>query len=272
MNPGTEILRKFETLVKYLFLIIISAFCCYSLLNSVTLFLWGDPSVNGVPRIFHPPEIIILHYVSIISPQLAKIILTLFFWSAGIFTYLGFHQITPKTSLNNPLREKIVTFIKNNPGRHFSSIMRETGINRGTLYYHLHLLKSLGKITESKDGGLTRYYLQFNEMSSLQKKIVSHYDNPVRDQIIGMLATQTCCSRKTLKTSLKMSGPALWYHMQMLEKDGIILTEMNKNHVGRSVQYLLTQRAVEILKTPEMLHQEPDHYQKPQYSDGLSSG
>ena len=69
-----------------------------------------------------------------------------------------------------------------------------------------------------------------------------------------------------------MSGPALWYHMQMLEKDGIILTEMNKNHVGRSVQYLLTQRAVEILKTPEMLHQEPDHYQKPQYPDGLSSG
>jgi predicted transcriptional regulator len=257
MSPVALKIRKIKKFIRFFIFIALALFLCYASLNSLIFFLWGDPSVNGIPRLVHPPEILILHYLGVISPGLTRLVLTFMFWSFGMIMYLGFQQITPKSSLEHPLRERIIEYIRFHPGRHFSTIMRETGINRGTLYYHIHKLKSLGKLTEQKDGGLTRYFVRFTGILPLQKKIIARNDNPVRARILGILATQTSCSRKTLITSLKMSGPALWYHLHMLENDGIILAETDKNHVGRAVWYSLTQNAAEILEFPGMIQAIP---------------
>ena len=54
----------------YGIIILFVLFVVYSFLNWLTLFLWGDPSaLRGEPRMFHPPQIVILHYTSMISPS-----------------------------------------------------------------------------------------------------------------------------------------------------------------------------------------------------------
>jgi|SRR5208337_1266921 len=238
---------KLMSLVKYFFLILFAGMCIYSFLNSFTLFIWGDPSVNGEPRLFHPPEIIILHYMSMISPALAHLVIPLliFVLGLGIFAYFGFRQVTAKNSLNHPVRDTIIHYIREHPGHHFSTIMRETGINRGTLYYHLWQLKTLGMIREVRDGGLTRYFIHLDGFLPLKQKLLIHQDNPIRNKIIGILKTTGVYSRADFIKKLDVSGPLLWYHIQLLVRDGIVSVEQE----NRRTRYALSDHIAETLKS-----------------------
>lgn len=247
MTSALAPIRKLKKAILYFGLFLIVLFCIYTSLNTITLFLWGDPSLHGEPRMFHPPQIIILHYFSMISPAFGRFIVTLLFWGCGIFTWLGFRQVTRKSSLDHPLRDQIVSFIRSHPGCHFSSIVQESGINRGTLFYHLDRLKTLGLVHESKDGGLTRYFANEPVMPALEQKILIHRDNTVRSRILSMLEPETDTSRSALKKRLDISGPALWYHMQMLVRDGIVLAKQERGKVGRPVMYSLTPDAAGIV-------------------------
>jgi predicted transcriptional regulator len=183
-----------------------------------------------------------------IFPEFGRLIMTLLYWGCGMFAWLGFHQVTRKTSLNHPIRDQIMCFVRSHPGCHFRSIMRENGINRGTLSYHLDRLTSFGLMREVKDGGLTRYFVHTNEVSELEQKILAHRDNPRRNQILGMLNSDKSTPKTALTNHLKISGPALCYHMQILMGDEIVLEEQDRQKVGRPVRYSLTQNAAKILK------------------------
>jgi predicted transcriptional regulator len=235
--------RRLLSIAKYLMLMFVAVVLIYSVLNSLTLFIWGDSSLHGEPRLFHPAHIVILHYARMISPILGKCVEIAIFCGIGFLAYFGFRQLTAKNLLDHPLRRDIVRFIEMHPGQHFRSIMRGTGINRGTLYYHLMQLKSLKMITEVKDGGLTRYFLRMSGLSVLEKKILNHYDNPTRDQIITVLRNNATVSKVNLQKIVGASGPSLWYHMHILINDEIVSAELD----GREKRYSLTWDAAAII-------------------------
>ncbi|WP_292370511.1 winged helix-turn-helix transcriptional regulator [Methanoregula sp. UBA64] len=230
-------------------ILLIVLFVLYSFLNWVTIFLWGDPSaLRGEPRMFHPPQIVILHYASMISPEFGQIIVALLFSGCLVFAYFGYRQLTRKNSLDHPTRNHIAGYIRSHPGSHFGSILRGTGINRGTLFYHLGQLAMLGLVHEVRVRGLTRYFIQGSGLSDLEEKILIHRDNRVRCWILDMLEQVPAVSRTEMKKRLGISGPALWYHMQLLIRDGIVRTEQAKGTVGKPVGYSLTREAVGILE------------------------
>ena len=249
--------RQLLFVIKYVSLALAVVICIYAMLNSLTLFLWGDPSLRGVPRMFHPSHIMILHYARMISPVLGKCAEIAIFWGIGFLAYFGFRQLTGKNLLNHPIRRTIVQFIQLHPGQHFRSIMRGTGINRGTLYYHLTQLKSLRMITELKDGGLTRYFLRLNGLSPLEQKIITHSDNLIRDQIITVLKDRPTITKTDLATIVGISGPALWYHMHLLVIDEIARSEQD----GRRIRYSLTRDAAAIvrLESPDSVYMQLSH-------------
>ncbi|MDO9325029.1 MAG: hypothetical protein Q7T80_08765 [Methanoregula sp.] len=236
-----------KSLVKYFFLALVAGITLYTILNSLTLLIWGDPSVHGVPRLFHPPEILILHYTSMVSPALAHLVVPLFLIISGLgfFVYFGIRQVTAKNSILHPHRDTIVHYIRKHPGKHFSTLMRETGINRGTLYYHLWQLKTHSVVLEVKDGGLTRYFIHLDVFEPLKQKLMFHMDNPIRDQIISMLKADSVVSRQDFIKNLGISGPSLWYHIQLLGRDGIVHVEQE----GRRTLYVLSYNAAQILKS-----------------------
>ncbi len=231
----------------YGLILLVVLFVVYSFLNWLTLFLWGDPSaLRSEPRMFHPPQIVILHYTSMISPELGKIIVALLFSGCAVFAYLGYRQLTRKNSLDHPVRKQIVGYIRSHPGCHFRSIRQANGINRGTLSYHLGQLTALGVVHEVRIGGMTRYFVQGCGLSDLEKKILVHRDNSVRNRILDMLVKEPTVTRTGLKNSLGISGPALWYHMQLLVRDGIVCEIQAPEQIGRPVRYALTGSARRI--------------------------
>jgi predicted transcriptional regulator len=237
--------RRMRSVIKYIFLAIVAVACTYAILNSLTLALWGDPSVQGVPRIFHPLPIVILHYARMISPLLGKGVEIAIFLGIGFLAVFGFRQLTGKNLLNNPVRKDLVDFIRMHPGLHFRSIMRGTGINRGTLYYHLNQLKSLRMVTEVKDGGFTRYFLRMNGFSPLEQKIITHSDNLIRYRIIITLKDHPAIAKTELQKIVGISGPSLWYHMHLLVADKIACPEPD----GRRIHYSLTREVTAIVRT-----------------------
>lgn len=247
MLPARELIRLLRTATGYLCICLFVLLCIYASLNTITIFLWGDPSLHGEPRLFHPPEILVLHYVGMVSPELARILLTVLFWGIGIFALLGFRQITRKNSLDHPVREQIVTFIRSHPGCHFGSIMRANAVNRGTLAHHLSQLTTRGLVREEPDGNLTRYFVPGSRFLEMELKILTHQDNPVRGRVLAMLEKKNSLSKTEFIRDLNISGPALWYHMQLLTRDGIILTEYGSGKIGRPVSYSLTKNAGETI-------------------------
>jgi Uncharacterized protein conserved in archaea len=202
---------------------------------------------------FHPPQIVILHYANMISPGLGQVIVALLFSGCLVFAYFGYRQLTRKNSLDHPTRNQIAGYIRAHPGCHFGSILRGTGINRGTLFYHLGQLSQLGLVHEARVRGLTRYFIQGSGLSDLEEKILIHRDNRVRCRILDMLERVPAVPRTEVKKSLGISGPALWYHMQLLIRDGIVLTEQVKGSVGKPVGYSLTREAVGILEPDDRI-------------------
>jgi predicted transcriptional regulator len=240
-----RMIRTLQSVIKYTLLALIAAICVYAMLNTLTLVLWGDPSIRGVPRIFHPPQIIILHYARLISPFLGKCAELAIFLGIEIIIYVGCRRLTGKNLLDNPVRKDIVRFIQMHPGQHFRSIVRGTGINRGTLYYHLIHLKSLRVVTDQKDGGLTRYFVRLNGISPLERKIISHSDNLIRDRIMTVLKDCPAIVKADLREVIGISGPSLWYHIRLLTTDGIVSPEQD----GRRIRYSLTPDAAEIVRS-----------------------
>jgi len=249
MDWKSGAVRSVCRVAYYGFILLVVLFVVYSFLNWFTLFVWGDPSaLRGEPRMFHPPQIVILHYTSMISPELGKIIVALLFSGCLVFAYLGYRQLTRKNSLDHPVRNQIVGYIRAHPGCHFRSIRRENGINRGTLSYHLGQLTALGLVHEVRVRGMTRYFVQGCGLSDLEEKILIHRDNGVRNRILDMLEEERTVTRTGLKKSLGISGPALWYHMKLLVRDGIVHAEQAIGDVGKPVRYSLTREAAGILK------------------------
>ena len=112
--------------------------------------------------------------------------------------------------------------------------MRANGINRGTLSYHLGQLAMLGLVHKVRVRGMTRYFVQGSGLSALEEKILIHRNNSVRSRILDMLEQAPAVTRTELKKSLGISGPALWYHMQLLVRDGIGTCRTGKRGCGKT--------------------------------------
>lgn len=82
----------------------------------------------------------------------------------------------------------------------------------------------------------------------LEQKILTHRNNALRSHILSLLEKEEAMPRTELKKSLNISGPALWYHMQMLVEDGIVLADQDREKTGRPVQYSLTGNAGKIIR------------------------
>lgn len=230
--------------------ILIAVIVIYASLNTITLSIWGDPSAFGRPRLFHPPQIMVLHYTGMISPGLARIVMAVLFWGAGFFILSRYREATRKTSLYHPARDRIASFVRSHPGCHFGSILRQLEVNRGTLAYHLDQLIRLRIVSRTGDGKFSRYFSKVQELPGPYLSFRKHYDSHVRSRILQVLdsAASGSVSAIELKKELAITSPALIYHIRLLLKDNLISETRDKHLAGRPVTYVLTEPAKEMMQ------------------------
>lgn len=159
-------------------------------------------------------------------------------------TYLGYRAITDNNILKNSPRLKILDYIKKNPGVSFSVLSKEMDVNRGTLSYHLKILKLFKKIkVHDEDERYKKYFENHMKFNDDEMKILKYLKQDTPRRIIENLVEHPGISRKDLSNVIGISGPAVTQYMEYLRADGIIKMEKE----GQFNKYYVSAKAMQIM-------------------------
>ncbi|MHC1754962.1 MAG: winged helix-turn-helix transcriptional regulator [Methanosarcina sp.] len=162
-----------------------------------------------------------------------SVIDTLLYPGRIIFVILGFKLTEHLNILDNPSRNSIYTYIRANPGACFSEIVRNTGLNRGTIQYHIRILETQNKIEAYEDGGKIRYFQNNSMYGEKEKKFLVTFQKITNQRIISEILNGKCNTNLTLAREIGVSKGTISWYVKNLKEIGLI-KETNR---GRSVIY-----------------------------------
>jgi predicted transcriptional regulator len=207
---------------KILTNIILGVLIALFLLEYLYIPLFGvKPGNEAIPFWQHPPQAIIFHGIYLISPALMKPANFLMYWCVGFGIWLGFRQVSAGNVLDCPERQRVFSFIQDHPGIHYRELERITGINRGTLAYHLEILSQTKKIIAARSPGYTRYFENNGKYSGLEQKILSSLNNDRKNTILHVLLDSPATLAE-LSARLNISHSSVAWHMKRLCREGIV--------------------------------------------------
>lgn len=165
--------------------------------------------------------------------QILSVIDTTLYLTKFIFLILGF-KITGYTSvLDNPSRKDIYVYIKANPGAYFSDIVKSTGLNRGTVQYHIKILEMQNKIEAYEDRGKTKYFQNSSTYNEKEKKFLATFQNVTNQRIILGILDGKYNTNLTLAQEIGISKGTISWYVKNLKEIGLI----KETKKGRSVIY-----------------------------------
>jgi DNA-binding MarR family transcriptional regulator len=132
-------------------------------------------------------------------------------------------------------RDRILEFVKTNPGAHLRRICRETGVRMGATQYHLGVLEKEHKVVSTRSGLFRRFFpsLTFDEGDQL---ILSALHSRTERDILVYLLQHPGASQLQLASFMRVSAPSVNWHMKRLSGSGLV----TRSRSGRYVSYRLT--------------------------------
>jgi len=195
-----------------------------------------------------------LPYVHSVSPTLVEPIQILLFWGIGFGAYFGFRTISKKTVLDNTARLQVFNTIREFPGIHFSALRDRTGLNRGTLRYHISILSLAGKVDCFQDGIFSRYVTSERSMSAYDRIVASRFQNGSDRKILSYLLDHPDSSQRDIAGALGVVPSVVNSRIRQLYDEGIVAME----RLGRSTQVALTDNAVDVIRRIQSKGIQPD--------------
>lgn len=234
-------------------------FLCFCLLELVYIPLFGVHTEGvPIPRWQMHPLDLFFHLVHLVSPALVEPVQAVLFCiaGAGIFgMYLGFRIISQKTVLDEPTRARIFTAIQREPGIHFNELRHRTGINRGTLRYHLGILSLTGKISCHTDGIFSRYLPTGWGISGKDRIVACRFRSVPDRLILTYLLTHPKTTRHEIGTAAGISPSNVSGRIQRFLQEGIVCIDRGE---GRTRHISLTREAETSLRRMLYLPASPD--------------
>jgi predicted transcriptional regulator len=180
-----------------------------------------------------PPRFMLITVIQSISPVLL-VPLELFFFLKGL-AFLRYRKITADNVLGSPARALIFAAIRANPGIYFNELSRETGLNRGSLRYHLALMRMTGKISTLVLKGDIRYFENSGRFSETEQRVLKFLRNDKERAIFLHLMNNPETTRGDLEKMLGITGAAVTWHTNRLCDAGMITVARS----GKTVRYLI---------------------------------
>ncbi|MFA5332178.1 MAG: winged helix-turn-helix transcriptional regulator [Methanoregula sp.] len=148
---------------------------------------------------------------------------------------LGFRRVRNENVLDQDVRSRVFSHIKENPGIHMRGLAEEMHLKLGTLRYHLKVLRLTHKITVAEDPASVRFYENSGTYSETQQQVLKHLRNPTTRKILGILLKRPAATRQEIAGAVGITGPSITWHMKRLEEDHLIIMKRD----GRSNAYAL---------------------------------
>ena len=138
-----------------------------------------------------------------------------------------FTKIAKDKVLDNKTRYGIHGLIVENPGVHYSAIMREYGLTNGVAAYHLSVLEREGYIRSARDGIHRRFY------TSTTKVPPTHDQTPeeLRKAALSIIHQRPGISQKEISEEIGVNRDTVGYHLRELVKNGDLETSREGKYV-----------------------------------------
>jgi predicted transcriptional regulator len=166
------------------------------------------------------------------------------FFLFRVCALFGIRRLTKRDLLDHKGRRAIYDFIRKNPGVPLVDITETSGLNRGTVRYHLDRLGIAGKIMHTSVSGRARYYANCDDYTGLEKKIIAHLQNDSRSKILFHLLESRASSRREMSDALGVAGPTVTWHMYRLIHDQIAARQKE----GKFTSYALNPDVVPVVR------------------------
>ncbi|MCZ9313370.1 MAG: winged helix-turn-helix transcriptional regulator [Methanocorpusculum sp.] len=167
--------------------------------------------------------------------------------SPFIFASLGLFCIgrwaTNKKKNQSPYREKILTYIKANPGCTQKQLIAEMETSRGSVCYHLDKLQNAGTIQKVYTGRVPQYYPAAEKIeSTLEQNLRYLLSRKKSGTVLQTLYKHPASTRKELAEHFSLSSITIrWYIRIFTEKELLAVTKD-----GYEFRYALTPEAKQI--------------------------
>ncbi len=141
------------------------------------------------------------------------------------------------------IRKDIYEFIQENPGEHFSAIMRHFNISPSSATHHLQVLEYLGFVSAYKYEKYKRFYLKNHPAEQgmpascgippKEKHVISLMKNRTTRHFVGYVLTNPHANQKEIATILQIHPSTVSWHARRLVR-GEILSQIRE---GKDVFY-----------------------------------
>jgi predicted DNA-binding transcriptional regulator len=137
----------------------------------------------------------------------------------------------------NGNRTVVASFVARNPGSTLYEIARGTGINRGTVRYHLYILGINHRVVAHESGEkFVRYFTNAGTYSERERTIISLMRRDVTGKVLRLLAEQPGIGNAEFARELGIHESVAHRSVKELLDNGIMIREA----AGRGYLYRLT--------------------------------
>jgi predicted transcriptional regulator len=142
--------------------------------------------------------------------------------------------------------KQILAYIQKDPGCSQKQMITELMTSRGSICYHLHKLKSSGRLTQISRNGSTSYYLTGVETGNqLEQTLSQLLARKKSGRFLQMLYEHPHTNRKELAKFLDLSPQTLRWYLRRYTEEDIVSAEM----VGAEYRYSFTPKARQIYES-----------------------
>lgn len=142
-------------------------------------------------------------------------------------------RINSKDIMKNETRASVFEIVKSDPGVSLNEIVDRLGVSRNAVAYHLAVFESEDQIVSVKDGKYRRYFVNGGKFVNGAKHVVSALKNDTTRQVIDFIKQHPGAIQKDVCAAVGTSPSATNWHINRLEKVGLV----NKEKVANTVQY-----------------------------------
>ena len=174
-----------------------------------------------------------------------------YYVSGLLMAFLGALKIFPaiiiqiKRFIENQNRQSIFKYISDNPCTTTTEISRNLGINRGTLRYHLMMLKKRNRVILYKSRGKIHYFLNESTYGEKEKAVLAALKNDKHRMIISEILNCGQITHETLAKKIGVSAPTINWHIRHLKEEGIVRADTD----GRHTTYCIDCGYAELMHT-----------------------
>jgi len=150
----------------------------------------------------------------------------------------GYRRIHRSNVLENTNRDRIYNFISSNPGTYPNEIIKEIGVNKGVVEYHLRMLEEQNMIVPHKTHGKIHYFLNESTYGEKEKITLAALKNDKHRRIILEILNCEQITHETLAGRIGVSAPTINWHIRHLKEEGIVRADTNGRHTEYSIDPL----------------------------------